>query len=78
VAEGLRAVVDGRRLFPFDDGFASRARRLRRSQAPMLDAWLALCFEDPAPSGLSDERKAELYVLSWVLVTALDHAWTPP
>lgn len=75
----LDAVVDGRRLLPFDGGFSDRARRFVRTQGPLLDELLWSLFDDPAGStSLPGPRRADVYVALWAVVHAIDGVWTPP
>ncbi len=61
---------------PPDDGFAARVRAIEdRAQPHLVDECLVSIFDDEE---LDRAEMAKMFFLVWVVIEALDAAWTPP
>jgi len=70
-------------LLPADDGFLERAKSLERSQPNLLDEILWALYErdeedlKEQETMLNDKQSAQIYMLLWVAVEALNSKWVP-
>ena len=81
-ASKVSAVAD--QLFPVDDGFADRLRKIKwRAQPHILDEAVRALIDRPASDDDDEESQLEpkdagtIFFMMWVAIEALDVAWRP-